>query len=530
MTPIADNMVNVLLVDDQPNNLLALESILGSDLNLVRAESGRAALRALLEREFAVILLDVLMPDLDGFETASLIRERDKSRHTPIIFLTALSWNETHVFRGYELGAVDYIFKPYEPEILRSKVNVFVELFRKTQAITRQAHDLARLSRQNELILNAAAEGVLGVDLDGVATLVNPAAARMIGRRADEVTGREIHLLLHPDFPGVATCDIDRCSLNAALHGDHLRGERADTFFRDDGTSFPVEFSASLMDNDEGHAVGSVITFRDVTEKRAAALAAENERRYREAESQNRAKDNFLATLSHELRTPMTSILGWVQFLRTGEHSEEQLREALLMIENSARLQKRLIDDMLDVSRIILGKFQVDLRPTHVSEIVEAAATNARHAAAERGVRLTSELVRPPDDLVDADAARLQQVIGNILSNAIKFTPAGKQVDLRLERVDHNLLISVRDEGEGIEPSFLPHVFERLRQADASPGRSGLGLGLAIARHIIDLHHGVIRAESEGLGTGACFTVTLPVVEHAGVMGMRDGDVDVVSV
>lgn len=524
MTPFAEERVNILLVDDQPNNLLALESILGSDQNLVRAESGRAALRALLDRDFAVILLDVQMPDLDGFETASLIRERDKSRDTPIIFLTALSRSETHVFRGYELGAVDYIFKPYEAEILRSKVNVFVELFRKTQAITRQAHELSRLSRQNELILNAAAEGVLGVNLDGVATLVNPAAARMMGRRADEVTSHEIHPLLHPAFPGVATCDIDRCPLNAALHGDHPRTEMEDTFFRDDGASFPVEFCASLMDDENGHAVGSVITFRNVTEKRAAALAAENERRYREAESQNRAKDNFLATLSHELRTPMTSILGWVQFLRTGEYSDEELREALHMIENSARLQKRLIDDMLDVSRIILGKFQVELRPTHLSEIVEAAVTNARPYAAERGVRLTSDLVRPPDDLVDADAVRLQQVISNILSNAIKFTPPGRQIDLRAERVDQSLQISVRDEGEGIEASFLPHVFERLRQADASAKRSGLGLGLAIARHIIDLHHGDIRAESEGLGKGARFIVTLPLVEQAQVMAIRGED------
>ena len=139
-------------------------------------------------------------------------------------------------------------------------------------------------------------------------------------------------------------------------------------------------------------------------------------------------------------------------------------------------------------------------------------------------MRLTSDLVRPPDDVVDADASRLQQVIGNILSNAIKFTPAGKQVDLRLERVDHNLQISVRDEGEGIEPSFLPHIFERLSQADASTERSGLGLGLAIARHIIDLHHGDIRAESDGLGKGACFTVTLPLVELAHVMAARDED------
>jgi signal transduction histidine kinase len=185
------------------------------------------------------------------------------------------------------------------------------------------------------------------------------------------------------------------------------------------------------------------------------------------------------------------------------------------MIENSAQLQKRLIDDMLDVSRIILGKFQIDLRPTHLSEIVEAAVTNARPHAADRGVRLTQDLVRPPDDLVDADAVRMQQVIGNILSNAIKFTPAGKQVDLRLERAGPKLQISVSDEGEGIDPSFLPHVFERLRQADASAKRSGLGLGLAIARHIIDLHQGEIHAESAGLGKGARFTVTLPVLQHA---------------
>lgn len=508
--------VNILLVDDQSANLLALESILGDmDLNLVRTESGRGALRALLDREFAVILLDVQMPDLDGFETASLIRERDKSRGTPIIFLTALSRSDTHVFRGYELGAVDYIFKPYQADILRYKVNVFVELFRKTQAITRQAYELARLSRQNELILNAAVEGVFGVNVDGAATFVNPAAARMIGRSAGEVIGHEVHPLLHPSFPGVATCDVSRCALNIALHGDRVRDELADTFFREDGASFPVEFSASPMHDEDERTIGSVITFRDVTEKRAAAAAAENEQRYREAEAQNRAKDNFLATLSHELRTPMTSILGWVQFLRSGEYSNDELREALHMIENSAQLQKRLIDDMLDVSRIVLGKFQVDLRPTHLSEIVEAAVSNARPDAAERGVRLTYDLVRPPDDVVDADATRLQQVIGNILSNAVKFTPPGKQIDLRLERLEHKLQISVVDEGEGIEASFLPHVFERLRQADESAKRSGLGLGLAIARHIIDLHHGDIRAESDGLGKGARFTVTLPVIEHA---------------
>ena len=523
MTSFDDEKVNILLVDDQPNNLMALESILEDTGDvLIRAESGRAALKALLEHEFAVILLDVQMPDLDGFETAGLIRSRDKSRDTPIIFLTALSRSESNVFRGYELGAVDYIFKPFQPEVLRAKVSVFVELFRKREAIKRQAGELARLSKQNQLILNAAAEGVFGATLEGIATFVNPAAARMIGRRAEEVAGSEIHSMIHPSFPGVTTCDVSRCTLNAALHAEPVGDGIEDIFFREDGANFPVEFSASSMLDDDGKPLGTVVTFRDVTEKRAAALVAESERRYREAEAQNRAKDNFLATLSHELRTPMTSILGWVQFLRSGDYAPEELREALLMIETSARLQKRLIDDMLDVSRIILGKFQVELQPTQLSKVVEAAVTTARPDAAERGVRLTSE-IEPNEALVEADPARLQQVIGNILSNAIKFTPAGKQVDLSLRRSDGTMKISVTDEGEGIDPSFLPHVFERLRQADNSAKRAGLGLGLAIARHIIDLHQGHITAESEGLGKGARFTISIPVTDP-GLLHSRDAN------
>jgi len=506
-----DDRVNILLVDDQPNNLLALESILSEmGENLVTAQSGSAALRHLLHTDFAVVLLDVQMPDLDGFETANLIRERDRSRDTPIIFLTALSRSETNVFRGYELGAVDYIFKPFHPDILRSKVNVFVELFRKREAFKRQAQELARLIKQNELILKAAAEGVFGVGLDGKTTFVNPAAARMIGRNAEEIKGVDIHGLVHPLFPGVVTCDVANCRLHAVVHGEPAYDEIEDTFFRADGTSFPVEFCASPMRDLNGELLGSVITFRDVSERRAAALAAESERRYREAEAQNRAKDNFLATLSHELRTPMTSILGWVQFLRTGHFDQQELDEALRTIESSARLQARLIDDMLDVSRIILGKFQVDLKPTRLSDIIEAALTTARPLAADNEVHLTWELDEG-SAMVDADASRIQQVIQNLLSNAIKFTPPGKHVDLRLDRADGTMRIRVADEGEGIEPSFLPYVFDRLRQGEGSNKRSGLGLGLAIARHIVELHHGQITAASEGLGHGAAFTVTLPV-------------------
>lgn len=512
-TPATDDRVNILLVDDQPNNVLALESILADmGQNLVTANSGKAALRHLLDQEFAVILLDVQMPELDGFETAQLIRQRDKSRDTPIIFLTALSRSETNVFRGYELGAVDYIFKPFHPEILRSKVNVFVQLFRQREAIKRQAQELVRLSKQNELILNAAAEGVFGISPTGATTFVNPAAARMISVSVEELLAKDIHAVVHPMFPGVATCDPSTCALNQVVRGGFHHDEVETTFFRSDGTSFPVEFCASPLRDEDGTPLGSVITFRDVTEKRAAALAAEAERRYREAEAQNRAKDNFLATLSHELRTPMTSILGWVQFLRLGSYTQEELDEALETVETSARLQARLIDDMLDVSRIVLGKFQVDLQPTKVTEIIEAALATARPAASAHDVKITAGFDQHGDDVVAADVSRMQQVIGNILSNAIKFTPAGKSIDLKLEKTDSQMKIYVTDQGEGIDPSFLPHVFERLRQDEKGSNRSGLGLGLAIARHIVELHHGEITAESEGRGRGARFTVTLPLL------------------
>jgi signal transduction histidine kinase len=209
----------------------------------------------------------------------------------------------------------------------------------------------------------------------------------------------------------------------------------------------------------------------------------------------------------------MTSILGWVQFLRTGHFDAHELEEALRTIEMSARLQARLIDDMLDVSRIILGKFQVDLKPTRISDVVEAALTTARPLATDNDVRLTWE-IDDRESIVAADSSRIQQVIGNLLSNAIKFTPSGKHVDLRVERLNDNLRIKVTDEGEGIEPSFLPYVFDRLRQGETSNKRSGLGLGLAIARHIIELHHGEISASSEGPGQGASFTVMLPVAEE----------------
>ncbi len=508
--------INILLVDDQPNNLLALDAML-EDLgaNLVKAESGPKALKALLDRDFAVVLLDVQMPGMDGFETANLIREREKSKFTPIIFVTALSRSETNVFRGYSLGAVDYLFKPIVPEILRSKVAVFVDLFRKTEEIKQQSREMARMSRQNELILSSAAEGVFGVNLDGVSMFVNPAAARMVAQPQEHLTGARVHELVHPTFGSNPVCDPVDCNVLRALREASAADVCDDLFYRSDGTQFPVDYSVTPLRDEAGEMIGSVFMFRDTTERRAAALASENERLYREAEAANKAKDDFLATLSHELRTPMTSILGWVQILRMGDIDPDTLASGLETIEGSARAQARLIDDMLDVSRIIMGKFQLDLQPIDIVSVIQSAMEALRPAADAKIVNLGFDQ-HIDSATVTGDPNRLQQVVLNLLSNAIKFTDPHGRIDVSLDSSDEQVEIMVRDTGQGIDPEFLPHVFERLRQASVKGHGGGLGLGLAIVHHIVSAHGGSIRAESEGAGEGSTFIVRLPISHDGG--------------
>ncbi|HVT05511.1 MAG TPA: ATP-binding protein [Thermoanaerobaculia bacterium] len=517
--------VKILLVDDQPANLLALEAMLeGLDVLMIRADSGIKALKALLDHEVAVILLDVQMPVIDGFETAHLIRDREKSRYTPIIFVTALSRSDQNVFRGYSLGAVDYLFKPVEPEILRSKVSVFVDLFKKNLEIKQQTTELVRLSKQNELILNSAAEGVLGVDRNGRATFANPAAVTMMLWSADDLIGRDIHGLVHP--PGTRTnCRPESCPVYQALCGGVTLQLTEDQFWRADGTSFPVEFSATMLRDEEGENQGAVFTFRDVTERRAAARTSESERLYREAQAANKAKDDFLATLSHELRTPMTAILGWLQMLRLDDIDATTFSEGLDTIESNAKHQAHLIEDMLDVSRIVMGKFRVERQMTRVPAVILSAVETVRHLADAKGVTLNTSIEEQASPML-ADANRLKQVVWNLLSNSIKFTESGGTVEVEMRTVGDSIRIRVRDTGAGIDHEFLPHVFERLYQADTGKVQGGLGLGLAIVRHIVQLHGGTIEADSEGQGKGSTFTVMLPLAWSPGEEGGEEREAE----
>jgi signal transduction histidine kinase/ActR/RegA family two-component response regulator len=314
--------------------------------------------------------------------------------------------------------------------------------------------------------------------------------------------------------------EISQWPISRVLQGEtlvnvELRARRTDTaqewFFSISG--------APIYDERDELILGVVVT-RDITEQRRMQEAREallkSEQTLREeAEQSNQLKDEFLAVLSHELRTPMHVIVGWSSILANSNLDESTLKQAVEVIERNSRLQMQLIEDLLDVSRIITGKMRIDKQQMHLCDVVSAVVETLRPAAEARHIDVTLSGVKldvPDNDMIFGDAARLQQVVWNLLSNAIKFSHDGGRVEINLRREPEQIVIQVRDNGQGIAPEFLPHVFDRFRQADSSSTRrsSGLGLGLAIAKHLVELHGGTIEVHSAGLGTGAEFLVRLP--------------------
>ena len=268
--------------------------------------------------------------------------------------------------------------------------------------------------------------------------------------------------------------------------------------------------SFALADSPRRYTLADLALAEDLAQR--AALAADNARLYREAQDASRAKDEFLAVLSHELRTPLTPVLGWVRMLRSGTLTPDATQRALDTVERNTRLQAQLVEDLLDVSRIVAGKLSLDLQPVALGSIVEAVIESTAAAAAAKSIVVTPH-VDPDLPRIDADANRLQQVVANLLSNAVKFTPAGGRVDIAVRRAGESLCLSVSDTGDGLAPEVAPHIFDRFRQADSTITRQygGLGLGLSIVRHIVERHGGSVQATSEGVGRGTTFTVMLPI-------------------
>jgi len=516
--------INVLLVDDRADKLLALESILADgDHKVVTARSGAEALRALLRDEFAVILLDVNMPQLDGFQTATLIRGRPRSEKTPIIFMTAVNDLETGISRGYSLGAVDYIHLPVAPEVLRAKVSVFVDLYRKREQIREQAES-ERLSQEREHARRLAeaadrvdfetrrnrfftlAPDMLGVaGFDGRLRQLNASWERTLGLTVHELCESPVFEFLHPEDRQAMRDhlrDLSEGAPTARFENRHRHGDGSYRWLSWTAAPFREEGLVYLFVRD--------ITFRKTAEEERLQLVREQEARLA-AERENAIKDQFLATLSHELRSPLTPILGWTSMLRGGQLAPRDAARALDVIERNARLQAQLIEDLLDVTRIVSGKLRMDMRPVDLRAVVEAGLDAVRTAALKRRITLAVELGPEPVRVV-GDPERLQQVVWNLASNAVKFSNDGGSVRVSLDVEPEAARLRVSDDGAGISAEFLPHVFDRFRQATAGSTRThgGLGLGLTIVRHIVQAHRGTVEAASEGVGRGASFTVVLP--------------------
>lgn len=342
-------------------------------------------------------------------------------------------------------------------------------------------------------------------------------AERLFGWDADDVIGKHVN-----EWRFVFADDVDAVALvtNRQREGVEVHGVQRNRNYTRAGTVLFCEWYNSVLRDERGKLVSVLSLVLDVTarqsaeEERAASLLRERDAR-RHAEEADRLKDEFLATLSHELRTPLTSILGWASMIRSGEVEGSNTTRAIETIERNARSQARLIDDLLDVSRIITGNLRLDLHPLNLAPIVDAALDALRPTADAKGIKLQTHFA-PEECLVKGDPNRLRQVIWNLLSNAIKFTQRGGSVSVDLTCVESTACLQVRDTGDGIAPDFLPYVFDRFRQAEGSISRKqgGLGLGLAVARHLVELHGGTITAESEGLGQGSVFTVDLPLAQE----------------
>jgi signal transduction histidine kinase/CheY-like chemotaxis protein len=566
-----DEKVSILIVDDRPDKLLSYEVMLAElNQNVVRATSGKEALRCLLQQDFAVILLDVNMPIMDGFETAALIRQRVRSETTPIIFISAVNDTETHVSRGYSLGAVDYILTPVVPEILRAKIAVFVDLFKKTEQVKRQGEERERLvreqtaraeaeARQERLAFLADASNVLAGSLEyreifqNLAQLIVPRLADFClvhaadadkGLRQVAVAYRDLNerprlRKLVEDYPrsgaaehgsmrifrsGESTmlCDMEEKTLQNLFERDEdralIRSMAASSFIAVPIRARERVLGAITMINTTSDRIcgSDELSLAEELAQRAA-LALENAGLYKaaqkarqEAERANLAKDQFLAMLSHELRTPLTPVLTSVLALENESDLPANIRDSLQMIRRNVELEARLIDDLLDLTRISKGKVQLSLETVDAHALLQNAIEICQEEINYKVLKLHVDLAAHKVRL-KADPARLQQIFWNLIKNAVKFTPKYGRLSVRTSDGENDQLrVEVEDSGVGIDPKSLPKIFNAFEQGERMRF-GGLGLGLAISKALVETHKGTITAASPGRNQGSKFTTLFPI-------------------
>jgi signal transduction histidine kinase/DNA-binding response OmpR family regulator len=525
---------NILIVDDLPEKLLVFKTVL-EDLgqNLIMVRSGSEALREVLEREFAVILLDVNMPDIDGIETGTLIRKYKKSAHTPIIFVTAYA-DEMQTAQGYSLGAVDYILSPVMPDVLRSKVKVFVELYQAQQRIKLMAEEQVARA-QAEAAQRAAEESraradfmaqasrELGASLDlqeGMRRLMDLAVPRFAPTAAllvdDESRGQwlclsssaELVVHTYEELPRELAASLQRLlaegrvlATGAPLRvGERRLGALLIEVAEADRATLGELADRAAMAFDNARLYGSLQ--REIARSRAA------EESLQEA---SRRKDEFLAMLSHELRNPLAPIRTAMEVIRRVAPPEPTLVKARDAVDRQVGHLVRLVEELLDVSRISEGRVSLRKEQIELARVVSHAVETTRPLIDARGQTLTVRLPHSPV-WVFGDAVRLAQVVANLLNNSAKYTPEGGRIEVSASAAEGQAVIEVNDDGEGIDAQLLPRVFDLFVQGQRSLDRSqgGLGLGLTLVRRLVELHQGRVEAASAGPGRGSRFRIFLP--------------------
>ena len=474
--------------------------------------SGEQAIQKAAELAPDLVLMDIrIKGDMDGIETT---REIQNAFDIPVIYLTAYA-DENTLERAKITEPFGYILKPFKEKELHATIEIALSKHRMERKLKEREQWLTT-------VLKSIGDAVISSDINGKVTFMNFVAEALTGWKQEEVLGRdatEIFTIVNEQTHFL----IENPLTKVLQSGVVLALPEQAILIARNGTEIVIDDTTSPLKDDKGNITGAVWVFRDITfakqqekalrESEARVLATERQARA-DAEAANRIKDEFLAVLSHELRSPLNPILGWTKLLLSRKFDQAKTAKALETIERNAVLQSQLIEDLLDVSGILQGKLSLNPCPVDLAVTIKAATETVRLAAQAKSICLNT-LLEPTVGQVSGDSSRLQQIVWNLLSNAVKFTPTGGRVDIRLESIGGQAMITVSDTGKGIKPDFLPYVFDYFRQADNTTTRTygGLGLGLAIVRHLVELHGGTVKAESPGEGKGATFTVTLPLMK-----------------
>ena len=490
----------ILLVDDNADMRDYLKRLLNPYYTVKTVANGVAALDAVRANPPDLVLSDVMMPSMNGFELLRSLRSEPQTKEIPIILLSARAGEKSRI-EGLEAGADDYLIKPFSARELLARIEATLKLaeLRKTAQNWRSQSEIAEANLQN--VLSSLRDGFYILDRAWNFSYVNDRLLEIAELPYEAMINKNIWQL----YPEVTNTEFEHNFKRAMEERISLQFEFHYPVWNRwfENRIYPVPDGLAVL-------VADISDRKEIEREREQLLVRERKARSK-AEELNRLKDEFLAIVSHELRTPLNPILGWAQLLRGGKLNPEQVATGVATIERNANLQAQLIDDLLDVSRILRGKIKLNKVSLNLVNVIEPAIATVKLTAEAKSISIIKDF--EPDVVVLGDTQRLQQIIGNLLTNAIKFTSEPGKIIVKLNKTNQNACIQVIDTGQGIEPEFLPHVFDRFRQADSASTRNfgGLGLGLTIVRNLTELHGGNVSVNSLGRNRGTTFTIELPL-------------------